>query len=177
MTLYHFKGIRELTHWGRATHIWVSKLTIIGSNNGLSPGRCQAIIWTNVGILLIRTSRTNFTEILSKIHTFSFKKMHLKISSAKWRQFCLGLNVLTPRPFEGSTNMPIHARHKFQIHFPLETKWYYYYSQSVVVLVMSVMKFCVILLLSFPISLQSIHQWGLTAVKFLTYLKNSRPKF
>ena len=29
------------------------KLTIIGSNNGLSPGQCQAIIWTKAGILLI----------------------------------------------------------------------------------------------------------------------------
>ena len=42
-----------LTHWGRVTHICVSKLTIIGSDNGLSPGRRQAIIWTNAGILLI----------------------------------------------------------------------------------------------------------------------------
>ena len=33
-----------LTHWGRVTHICVSKLTIIGSYNGLSPGRRQAII-------------------------------------------------------------------------------------------------------------------------------------
>ena len=78
-----------LTHWGRVTHICVSKLTIIGSDNGLSPGRRQAIIWTNAGILLIRTSRTNF-----EIHTFSFKKMHLKMSSGKWRPFCLGLNEL-----------------------------------------------------------------------------------
>ena len=85
----------ELTHWGRVTHICVSKLTIIGSDNGLSPGRRQAIIWTNAGILLIRTLGTNFSEILSAIHTFSLKKMHLKMSSAKWRPFCLGLNVLT----------------------------------------------------------------------------------
>ena len=28
------------------THICVGKLTIIGSDNGLSPGRRQAIIWT-----------------------------------------------------------------------------------------------------------------------------------
>ena len=32
-----------------------SKLIIIGPYNGLSPGRRQAIIWTNTGILLIRT--------------------------------------------------------------------------------------------------------------------------
>ena len=41
------------THWGRVTHKCVSKLTIISSDNGLSPGRRQAIIWTNDGILLI----------------------------------------------------------------------------------------------------------------------------
>ena len=75
------------------THICISKLTIIGSGNGLSPGRSQVIIWTNAGILLIRTLGTNF-NILSEIHVFSFKKMHLKMSSAKWRPFCLGLNVL-----------------------------------------------------------------------------------
>ena len=34
-----------LTHWGRVTHICVSKLTIIGSDNGLSPWPRQAIIW------------------------------------------------------------------------------------------------------------------------------------
>ena len=45
----------ELTRWGWVTHICVSKLTNIGSDNGLAPGRRQAIIWTNAGILLIRT--------------------------------------------------------------------------------------------------------------------------
>ena len=63
--------------------------------NGLSPERRQAIILTNAGILLIGPLGTNFSEILIAIETFSFKKMHLKISSAKWRPFCLGLNVLT----------------------------------------------------------------------------------
>ena len=84
-----------LTHWGRVTHICVGKLTIIGSDNGLSPGRRQAIIWTNVGILLIRPLETNFNEIQIEIHAFSSKKMHLKLSSAKWQPLCLGLNVLT----------------------------------------------------------------------------------
>ena len=51
------------------THICVSKLNIIGSDNGLSPGRRQAIIWTNAGILLIGPLGTNFSEILSEIHT------------------------------------------------------------------------------------------------------------
>ena len=71
-----------------------SKLTIIGSDNGLSPGRRQAIIWTNVGILLIGPLGTNFSEMLIEIETFSFKKMRLKVSSAKWRPCCIGLNVL-----------------------------------------------------------------------------------
>ena len=84
-----------LTLWGRVTHICVSKLTIIGPDNGLSPGRRQAIIWTNAGILLIGPLGTNFSENLIGIQTFSFKKMSLKMSSAKWRPFCLGLNVLT----------------------------------------------------------------------------------
>ena len=69
--------------------------------NGLSPNRRQAIIWTNAGILLIEPLGTNFNEILIEIHTFSFKKMHLKMSSGKWRPFCLGLNVLSfffPKP-------------------------------------------------------------------------------
>ena len=76
------------------THICVSKLTIISSDNGLSPGRSQVIFWTNAGILLIGTLGTNFSEILIEIHAFSFKKMHLKMSSGKWRPLCLGLHVL-----------------------------------------------------------------------------------
>ena len=78
-----------LTHWGRVTHKCVSKLTIIGSDNGLSPDRRQAIIWTNVGLLLIRPLGKNFSEILIEILTFSFKKMRLKMSSVKRRPFCL----------------------------------------------------------------------------------------
>ena len=153
-----------LTHWGRVTHICISKLTTIGSDKDLSPGRRQVIIWTmmtssngnifrvtghlcgeftgprwsprtkandggalmfslicvwingwvnnreagdlrryrahydvivmNAGLLSIGTLRTNFSEILSEIYTFSFKKMHLKMSSAKWRSLCFSLNVL-----------------------------------------------------------------------------------
>ena len=84
-----------LTQCGRVTHVCVGKLAIIGSDNGLSPGRRQAIIWTNAGILLIELLGTNFSEILVRIQAFSFKKMHLKMSSAKWRPFCLSLKVLT----------------------------------------------------------------------------------
>ena len=76
------------------THICVSKFPILGSDNGLAPGRRQAIIWTIAIILSIRPLATNFNETLIEINTFSFKKMHLKMSSAKWRPSCLSLNVL-----------------------------------------------------------------------------------
>ena len=72
-----------LTHWGRVTHICVSKLTIICSVNGLSPGRRQAVIWTNDGLLPIGPQGTNFKEILIEIHAFLFKKIHFKMSSGK----------------------------------------------------------------------------------------------
>ena len=84
----------EGAHWGQATHIYVNKRTIIGSDNGLLPERHQAIIWTNAGTLFTGTLGTNFSEILSKIHIFSFKKMNLKMLSVKWQPFCLCLNVL-----------------------------------------------------------------------------------
>ena len=84
----------SLTHWGRVTYICVSKLTIIGSDYSLSPGRRQAIIWTNAGILLIRHLGTNFNEMLIELLILSLIKMRLKVSSAKWLLFCLGLNVL-----------------------------------------------------------------------------------
>ena len=82
-----------LTHWDRVTHVCVHNLTINGLDNGLSPGRRQAIIWSNSGILLIGPLGINVSEIIIEIHAFSFKKIHLKMSSAKWRPFCLGLNV------------------------------------------------------------------------------------
>ena len=63
---------------------WIS----ISSGNGLSPIRRQAITWTNVHLLSIGPLGANFNEILTKIRNFSLKKMHLKISSAKWRPYC-----------------------------------------------------------------------------------------
>ena len=90
----HTLWVPSLSHWGRVAQICVSKFTIISLDNGLAPIRRQAIIWTNAGILLIRSLGTNFSEILIQIHTFSNKKMHAKMSSGKCRPFCLGLNVL-----------------------------------------------------------------------------------
>ena len=62
----------------------------MGSGNGLSPFRRQAITWTNAALLSMRTFGTNFSEIWIKIEKFPFMKMHQKISAAKWRAFCPG---------------------------------------------------------------------------------------
>ena len=67
---------------------------LVGSDNGLSPGRRQSIIWTNDRMLLIGPLGTNFSEVLIKIYTFSFKKTLLKMLYGKWRPYFLGLNVL-----------------------------------------------------------------------------------
>ena len=84
----------DLTHWGWVTHICVSKLGITGSDNRLLLGQRQAIIWSNDRILLVWPWGTKFSEILINIHIFSFKKIYLKMSSAKYRLFCLSLKVL-----------------------------------------------------------------------------------
>ena len=56
-------------------HVCVGKQTVIGSDNGLSPGQRQAIILTNVGILLIGPMGTYVNDILMEINIFLFKKM------------------------------------------------------------------------------------------------------
>ena len=99
---------KSLTHWGQVTYIYiylymcVSKVTIIGSDNGLSPCRHQTIIWTNAVILLIATLGTDFHVTVIENCTLMFKKMHLKLSSGDWRPFCLGLNVLNILTVYGS---------------------------------------------------------------------------
>ena len=77
LTFYHcltLKNCSVLTHWGRVWHTCVSNPIIIASNNGLSPDRCQAITWTNAGILLIGLYGTNVGEVLFQIHAFSSKQ-------------------------------------------------------------------------------------------------------
>ena len=86
-----------LTHWGRVTHICVDNLTIIASDNDSSLGRRQVIIWTNAGILLIRTLGTNFNDNSIDTHAFSFEKMQLNDRQRNGGNFCRGLNALTER--------------------------------------------------------------------------------
>ena len=84
-----------LTHWGLVMDICICKLTIIVSDNGLSPGWQQAHILTSAEILSVEPLGTNLSEILIEIHTFLLMQMHLKMSSGKWQPFCLGLSVLS----------------------------------------------------------------------------------
>ena len=86
MLYAHFQpfcsSFSALTHWGWVTHMCFSKLTIIGSDNGLSPGRCQAVIWTNAGMLLIGPLGTNFSDILILLSHFHSRKC---ISNVVWK--------------------------------------------------------------------------------------------
>ena len=90
-TRVSFTSSDLLTHWGQVTHICVSKLTIIAPDNGLSPSRRQAIIWTNPGILLIRTLGTNFSELISEMHTFSYQEIAVEV--VVWK-----MAAILPRP-------------------------------------------------------------------------------
>ena len=80
--LHFVPEANTLTHWGRVMDKYASWI-IIGSGNGLSPVRRQAITWTSDVLLLIGPSGTKFSEIFIKIKMFSFTKLHLKMSSAK----------------------------------------------------------------------------------------------
>ena len=103
LQLWYYPHLNSL----RPSESYVRQQTIIGSYNGLSPGRRQAISWTcdyslvvsgwtNAGILLIGPLGTNLieSEILFEMYPFSAKKIHLKISSGKCRPLCFGLNML-----------------------------------------------------------------------------------
>ena len=86
--------LNTLTRWGRVTHICVGNSTIIGSDNGLSPGRAPSHYLNQCWNIVNRTLGNKLQWNLNAIETFSFKEMHLKLSSAKWRPFCIGLSVL-----------------------------------------------------------------------------------
>ena len=82
-------------------HICVSKLSIIGPDNGLSPGRRQAIIWTNDGTFLIGTLGTNFSEIIIEIYIFiiqenAFENGVCKVASILPRPQCVKKNPAGP---------------------------------------------------------------------------------
>ena len=76
------------------THICVGKLTTIGSDNGLSPGRRQAIIWTIAGILLFRPLGTKFKWNLNRnsyvfIQENSFENVVCEMAAILSRPQCV----------------------------------------------------------------------------------------
>ena len=84
-----------ITRWGWVTHICVSKLTSIGSDNGLSPGRRQAIIWSKADLLSIEPWGTKFSDILIEIQTFPLKKNLFEICCLR-RGSHFGFTSLSP---------------------------------------------------------------------------------
>ena len=66
----------------------------------------QAITWTNADLLIIESLGTNLSEILIKMQNFSFMKMYLKITSAKWRTFCPGEDELMPERSNSIADVP-----------------------------------------------------------------------
>ena len=94
--IHTWLALESLTHWSQMMHICINSLTIIGSVIGLSWRLHQTINWTNAQILIFGPLMTIFCEILIEMNIFSFKKMHLKFSSAKWWPICFGQCMLKP---------------------------------------------------------------------------------
>ena len=90
----------DSAHWRRVMHICVSRLDIIGSDKGLSPGRHQAIIWTNAGIFLIWALGTNF----SQIRYFHYRK-------CIWKS-CWKMAAILSRP------QCVNKNSRLQVHMP-----------------------------------------------------------
>ena len=119
------------------TYICVSKLTNIGSDNGLSTSRRQAIIWFGVRILLIWPLETKFSEISIKIHIFSCKKMNafehvvFKIFAILFRPQCVNW-IHTRQFFHYSALLHCHrcacAKYITQEYIS-EVKWYKDYNK------------------------------------------------
>ena len=84
-----------LTHWGRVMHICVAKLTIIGSDNGLSPGWRQATICTKAGIVLIWPLGANFSEILIANSNIFIQENALENVVCETASILFGLKVLS----------------------------------------------------------------------------------
>ena len=109
-----------LTHWGRLRHIYVSKLTIIGSDKGLSPGRRQAFILTSAGVFLTdRAINAEFFVVgpnllLNKQYRSQHGPLCMYLRGVgDWR--CL-------EHIAAGTNQPPCRRRHFQMHF-LEWKY------------------------------------------------------
>ena len=71
-------GLCLLSHWGRVTHICVSKLTIIGSDNDLSPGRRSSHYLNQCWNIVNWTLRNKLQWNLSRNSNIFFQKNALE---------------------------------------------------------------------------------------------------
>ena len=89
MFMFPLKNLahKGLTHWGRVTHICVGKLTIIGSDYGLSPGWRQAFenIVCEMASILSRPQCVN--SLIPGRCRWDFKCLNFKHNS--------GINILS----------------------------------------------------------------------------------
>ena len=108
----------ELTHWGWVTHTCFGKLTITGSDNGLSPNRRQTIIGTNAGILLSLRNKLQWN--LNQNSHFFIQENAFKNVVWKW-PFCFGLNVL--KAVERSSLATVHWNQTVVILMIASLKW------------------------------------------------------
>ena len=72
----------------------------------------------------IGTLGTNFSEIFIKVQTFSLTKMHLKISSAKWRPFLPGGD-------EFIYKMICECNKTLHVHYEVQARRHYKWIQQV----------------------------------------------
>ena len=84
----------KLTYLGLVKHLWVNKPNTIGSNNGLSSDRHQAIIWTSAKIIIDKnwTVSNNLQWNLNR-NLYILVKENAFENVGKWRPFYIGLNV------------------------------------------------------------------------------------
>ena len=106
LTKSTFSGLASSTaliHWGRVTHMCVSELTIIGSDNGLSPGRRQAIIWTREWWNIVNwTLRNKLQWNFIRNSNIFIQQNALENVVCEMASICLGLNVLIPITYQAS---------------------------------------------------------------------------
>ena len=68
------------THWGRMTHTWFKLVQKMACR------LLGAMYYLKCWFIVNRTLRKK-TSVLIKVQSFSFTKMHLKISSGQWQPF------------------------------------------------------------------------------------------
>ena len=88
------RTLNGLTHWGRVMHICISKLTIIGSENGLVTSHYLNQWWNIVNRTLGNKLQWNLNQNLYIL----IQGNALENVVWKWRPFCLSFNELTWLP-------------------------------------------------------------------------------